>query len=279
MCWYKKSNLQYEPIIIMKHLFYVLIISILTISCSKTEKSTTPPVIIKLTSCDSVKQGLLKISTTNDTIRLVSCIMITGCDSIRLGILEPTKANADRLGCVVTQIGQYYLGGILAYIFKPGELRYEANKIHGIIAAKIDLKIGTSFFIRWDNGKIKTVGANGTIIGSGFTNTNTIISVYGENDTSYAAGLAKAYKGGGYNDWFLPSKDELNILYLNRNEIGVEIGERGVLVKSGFVPNWYWSSSEYHVDRVWIQRFTDGAQNIGYTGGDNTYYVRAIRYF
>ena len=37
--------------------------------------------------------------------------------------------------------------------------------------------------------------------------------------------------------------------------------------------------SEYYVDRVWIQRFTDGAQNIGYTGGDNTYYVRAIRYF
>jgi hypothetical protein len=265
----------------MKHFFYVLIISILTISCSKTEKSTSPPVIIKLTSCDSVKQGLLKISTTNDTIRLVSCIMITGCDSIRLGILEPTKANSDRLGCVVTQIGQYYLGGILAYIFKPGELRYDAKRVHGIIAAKIDLKIGTSFFIRWDKG-IKSVLANGTIIGSGFTNTNTIISAYGANDTSYAAGLARAYNGGGYNDWFLPSKDELNALYLNKNTIGVSFinyGEQNKIIQSGFVPNWYWSSSEYFTGRVWIQRFTDGAQNIGYTGGSNTYYVRAIRYF
>jgi hypothetical protein len=263
----------------MKKVFLIFLISLFIYSCSKTEKILPPAIEIRITSCDSVKQGLLKISTTNDTIRLVSCLRITGCDSIRLGILEPTKANSDRLGCVVTQIGQYYLGGILAYIFKPGELGYDANKIHGIIAAKIDLKIGESFFIRWDNGKIKTVGANGTIIGSGFTNTNTIISVYGENDTSYAAGLARAYNGGGYNDWFLPSKDELNILYLNRNEIGVEISEKGKIIKSGFVSNWYWSSSEYFVDRVWIQRFTDGAQNIGYTGGSNTYYVRAIRYF
>ena len=262
----------------MKNLFLIFLIPLFICSCSKTDKVPSPPVVIKLTSCDSLKNGLLKISTTNDTIRLVSCLKISGCDSIRLGILEPTKVNSDRLGCVVTQIGQYYLGGILAYIFKPGELRYEANRIHGIIAAKNDSKIGTSLFVRWDKG-IKSVLASGTIIGSGFTNTNTIISAYGANDTTYSAGLARAYKGGGYDDWFLPSKDELNVLYLNRNEIGVDIADHGKLVKSGFGMNWYWSSSEYYVGRVWIQRFTDGAQNIGYTGSDNTYYVRAIRYF
>lgn len=265
----------------MKNLFLLILIPLCIYSCSKTEKSLPTPVIIKLTSCDSVKQGLLKITTTDDTIRLVSCIKITGCDSIRLGILEPTKANSDRLGCVVTQIGQYYLGGILAYIFKPGELRYDANRIHGIIAAKNDLKIGTSFFIRWDKG-IKSVLANGTIIGSGFTNTNTIISAYGANDTSYAAGLARAYNGGGYNDWFLPSKDELNALYLNKNKIGISFyiyGEQNKIIQSGFVDNWYWSSSEYFTGRVWIQRFTDGAQNIGYTGSSEQNYVRAIRYF
>lgn len=264
----------------MKKLILIFLIPFFIYSCSKTEKVLPPPIEIKLTSCDSVKQGLLKITTTDDTIRLVSCLKITGCDSIRLGILEPTKANSDRLGCVVTQIGQYYLGGILAYIFKPGELRYDANRIHGIIAAKIDLKIGTSFFISWDKG-IKSVLANGTIIGSGFTNTNTIISAYGANDTSYAAGLARAYNGGGYNDWFLPSKDELNALYLNKNTIGVSFinyGEQNKIIQSGFVDNWYWSSSEYFTGRVWIQRFTDGAQNIGYANG-NKYYVRAIRYF
>ena len=53
---------------------------------------------------------------------------------------------------------------------------------------------------------------------------------------TYAAGLARAYNGGVYTDWYLPSKDELNKLYLNKVVIGGFAG--------GFPDGFYWSSSE-----------------------------------
>ena len=88
----------------MKKLIFILSIFSIIYSCTKTETSTpTPPVVIKLSGCDSIKQGLLK--TTSDTIRLVSCVSITGCDSVRLGLLKST-IDLLRLGdCNAVTIG------------------------------------------------------------------------------------------------------------------------------------------------------------------------------
>ena len=73
----------------------------------------------------------------------------------------------------------------------------------------------------------------------------------------------------GYNDWFLPSKDELNVLYQNRTLIG------------GFsTSNNYWSSSEYSeyaINEAWGQNFATGAQSK--VSKSVTYIVRAVRYF
>ncbi len=68
-------------------------------SCSKTESNPTPPIVVKLSGCDSITKGLLK--TTNDTIRLLSCISITGCDSIRLGLLKPNTQDTIRLSTCI----------------------------------------------------------------------------------------------------------------------------------------------------------------------------------
>ena len=65
--------------------------------------------------------------------------------------------------------------------------------------------------------------------------------------------------------WRLPSKKELNTLYLNKDKIG------------GFANDAYWSSTEFDYGTAWFQVFNDGLQvNVDKYGA---VYVRAIRAF
>jgi hypothetical protein len=69
----------------------------------------------------------------------------------------------------------------------------------------------------------------------------------------------------GYNDWFLPSKDELYLMYQRLEDIGV------------FAINIYWSSSEQGAPFAWYKFFDDNNQS--YSSKTWGYYVRAIRAF
>jgi hypothetical protein len=162
----------------------------------------------------------------------------------------------------VPTIGQYFQGGIVAYILVSGDPGYDANTQHGLIAATSDQSTG----IHWSNGSFTTTGATGTAIGTGLSNTNTIISSQGPTATSYAAGLARAYKGGGYTDWYLPSKNELAKLYAMK-----------LLGFGGFASSYYWSSTELDSDIAWHQNFASGNQ-LNYFK-NYAFYVRAIRAF
>ena len=148
-------------------------------------------------------------------------------------------------------IGQSYQGGIIAYIDSTGQ--------HGLIVATADQSEG----IQWYNGSYIVTGATGTAIGTGLTNTNAIIAAQGSG--SYAASIARDYNGGGYTDWFLPSRGELSQLYVNRAAIG------------GFTENYYWSSSEYDYSFAWKQDFDIGNQ-VSISKYD-TSSVRAVRAF
>ncbi len=70
----------------------------------------------------------------------------------------------------------------------------------------------------------------------------------------------------GFSDWRLPSKEELNSLYVYKDTIG------------GFVNYYYWSSTEYLDDMVWIKDFDNGKQYYGYFKSSE-YDVRAVRAF
>jgi hypothetical protein len=148
-------------------------------------------------------------------------------------------------------IGQSYQGGIIAYIDSTGQ--------HGLIAATEDQSE-----IQWWNGSYVFAGATGTAIGTGLANTNAIIAAQGSG--SYAASIARDYNGGGYTDWYLPSKDELNQLYVNSAAIGGFTGIFG-----------YWSSTEYDYGSAWGQNFSNGGQDDGDKYGFA--YVRAVRAF
>ena len=100
-------------------------------------------------------------------------------------------------------------------------------------------------------------------IGSGQYNTKLMLNVC----TFGAANAASAYNGGGKTDWFLPSKDELNEMYLASSVLGGFQADR-----------WYWSSFENNSGSAWYQRMSDGFQT-GYNKVGTQAYVRPIRAF
>jgi hypothetical protein len=191
------------------------------------------------------------------------------------------------------QVGDEYGGGKVFYIFGPSDNGYIKGQTHGLIAATEDQT--TDAGIKWFPDKF--YGATGTYIGLGLPNTLGIITsaiVLGTtNMSSFAAGLANSYRGGGYIDWFLPSRDELNLLYQAKDDIG------------GFATNQtpgvspaYWSSTQKGgisftnftsfangVTSARLQFFNTGgspvqpAGTITDTGIDNPRRVRAIRIF
>jgi hypothetical protein len=114
--------------------------------------------------------------------------------------------------------------------------------------------------------------AQGTEIGTGQANTTAIISEQGEG--SYAAKVCDNYTIGAYSDWFLPSKDELNQMFVNKAAINATAIANGGTAFSGSL---YWSSSEIGADVVWIQIFSNGTQNIVFK--NSFYRVRAVRAF
>lgn len=106
---------------------------------------------------------------------------------------------------------------------------------------------------RWSNNLTAIgISAQGTAIGTGPSNTTAIINQAGHTDS--AAQICRNYNGGGKSDWFLPSKDELNQMWLNLKK-----GD-GYTPIGGFLNSLYLCSSEYDVNPLnsWLQDFSTG---------------------
>jgi hypothetical protein len=104
------------------------------------------------------------------------------------------------------------------------------------------------------------------VIGKPITIGNLLVAQYDfPKIMSWNAGIAACPKLG--KGWRLPTKDELNFLYLSKDKIG------------GFAGGHYWSSTELGGLNgfAWVQSFNSGSQYFDDKG--YTYYVRAIRAF
>jgi hypothetical protein len=106
-------------------------------------------------------------------------------------------------------------------------------------------------------------------------NTNTIITKQGAVNTSYAAGLARSHNGGGFTDWYLPSRDEMNKIYLNRSSIS------GFSLYGSGAYKSYWTSSENTTGNsaswAYITDLNDGS--MGQSEKRFEYRIRPIRSF
>jgi hypothetical protein len=161
-------------------------------------------------------------------------------------------------------IGESRFGGLIAYILQPGDPGFDGAVTHGLVVSTSDQSAGAT----WYNGSNVNTGANGTAIGTGLSNSNTIISGQG-NTNAYAAKLCRDYTGGGYSDWFLPSANELEKWWVNR-------GTSRSVWSSGN----YWTSSETSTSEAKSVSFITSSSGIAYAyQKSSSFYVRAMRAF
>ncbi len=160
------------------------------------------------------------------------------------------------------EIGDFHEGGVIFYLDGTGE--------HGLICAVSD----QSDDAEWGCPSIAVNGAEGTDIGTGAQNTIDIEAGCATADT--AADICANLSLNGYSDWFLPSIDELNEMYLNKAAINAMAAANG---GSDFdETSRYWSSTQY---------FASTLANFLYMGNgfiftetkDGAYPVRAVRAF
>lgn len=162
-------------------------------------------------------------------------------------------------GNTTHSIGESYGGGIVFYIYDNGQ--------HGLIAATTDQSTG----IRWYAGTFTYTLVYADGVGAGKANTAILIANQGYGDGgTYAVRICNEYSvtmgGVTYGDWYLPSKFELNLLYLQKAMVG------------GFSSGKYWSSTDgIGNGQAWAQFFSVGTQF--WEPKNVPDYVRAIRAF
>ena len=153
-------------------------------------------------------------------------------------------------------IGDTYQGGIIFYLDGNGG---------GLIAAPSD-QATVNDFPDWGCIGSPILGADGLAVGTGAQNTIDIEN--GCTTSGTAADICSNLILGGFSDWFLPSIEELETMYLNIGS-GSNIGN--------FVSTKYWSSSEKDDIYAWNWEFSSGYQD--YNSKTSNKYVRAIRAF
>ena len=169
----------------------------------------------------------------------------------------------------VINIGDFYQGGIVGYIYQPGDPHYVSNEVHGIIVSE-DEQVGYGGGF---NEGAKYAPSTGTFYGADNyglanpeSNTNILVSALGSG--TYAAIICNDLVLNGYSDWYLPTVEECQIV----DQLWFE---NNLSFDGGLT---HWTSTEINTSKAYKYNFTYG-QIINYENKNTNGWVRAFRRF
>ena len=190
----------------------------------------------------SAAKGLVLFNTTTNTLQ------INEGDATTANWLSLTASTCG------LSIGDTHQGGIIFYL--------DATGCHGLVAKATD-EAGT---YQWSSTFLETWAYASGIYGGAQNTKKSIARAIAESSTCPAASVCDNLVSGGYTDWYLPSKDELDMMYVNLHLQGL-----------GNFNYSYWSSTENGNAGAWLQVFNGGNQYYDYK--HYTVSVRAVRAF
>lgn len=166
-------------------------------------------------------------------------------------------------------IGEEFGGGVIFHLWKDTQ-----GVEHGLIVDKTDLSTSQV----WSNVSQTLIGPSAQSSWDGLSNSNAIVSQIGH--TTSAAALCLNSTNGGQSDWYLPSIDELSLLWNIRFNVNKSLSTFGGATVLPIFAN-YWTSMEGGNNYAWVYDFYSGvpyANNFD-TSKSNAIYVRAVRAF
>ena len=223
--------------------------------------ATSIPDDITGTVTQSASGNITVTGLTNDTAYTFT---VTATNAIGTSAASAASTSVTPIA-VSLAIGDTYQGGIIFYLDENGG---------GLITAPTN----QSTRAEWGCYGTAISGADVRAIGTGAQNTIDIETGCSSADT--AADICANLTLGGYSDWFLPSKDELNLMWTNLADSegnGYNSGPLDSNNIGGFANINYWSSTEWGSNNAESQNFNTGFQNA--YDKRNSFYVRAVRAF
>lgn len=165
-----------------------------------------------------------------------------------IGSLEAAGGGGD----LPSEIGQPFGGG-----FYAGDIQYPDGQWYKLIVADVSADI-TGENSRWRTSESWTNDAEHSI--DGVANTNAMIAAGIELHP--AAEHCVNHRGGGFEDWYMPALDELDVIYQN---LGLDRPNCPPDFQSGgpqaFSDNFYWASTQQSLFSSSVQHFGDGSQD------------------
>ncbi|NJM79399.1 MAG: DUF1566 domain-containing protein [Flavobacterium sp.] len=270
----------------------LLALSFLTLSCSKDDDNSTPINLqdLEVTIDENPTNGevigtVQSNSTTALTFTIVSqtpagaleidaatgdlTVLDNGLFDFESNptITATVSASGASNNATVTielvdkpEIGEYKYGGVIFWVNAAGN--------EGLVCAVTDQSTG----VQWYNGMSMLTNANGSSINTGQANTNAIVNAQGAG--IYAAKICDDLILNGFNDWFLPSHDELEEMHGNKSIIdNVSLANSGTIIQAMT----YWCSTEDSLHAAETYSFTTTSTPADFKSA--LHRVRAVRHW